>query len=161
VKRILKPVTYVLAQADLGLACQARRADAIARLDPIVAALPLAGAVFGTGDHTGTGQTGGGLFGCYRSDGKQRCDIDRRRASKARAGRAPVHPYPGQADENPSFCLGVHKILRSQGMAGSQRGLASHSRNKQGHPPVSNQDEKLCCGGITAVLKTAVGEGGP
>jgi len=59
VKRILKPVTYVLAalyflvdaafhghrQADLGLACQACRAEAIARLDQIVAALPVAGAV--------------------------------------------------------------------------------------------------------------------
>jgi hypothetical protein len=71
VKRILKPVTYVLAgfhgdrQADLGLACQACRAEAIARLDQIVAALPVAGAVFGAGDHTGTDQTGGGLSGCY------------------------------------------------------------------------------------------------
>jgi hypothetical protein len=67
----LKPVTYVLAgfhgdrQADLGLACQACRAEAIARLDQIVAALPVAGAVFGAGDHTGTDQTGGGLSGCY------------------------------------------------------------------------------------------------
>jgi hypothetical protein len=52
-------------QADLGLARQACRAEAIARLDQIVAALPVAGAVFGAGDHTGTDQTGGGLSGCY------------------------------------------------------------------------------------------------
>jgi hypothetical protein len=65
------------------------------------------------------------------------------------------------ADENSSFCLGVHKIPRSQGMPGSQRSLASHSRNKRGHPPVSNQDQKNCCGGISTVLKTAVVKGGP
>ena len=28
-----------------------------------------------------------------------------------------VQPYPGQADENSSLCLGVHKIQRSQEMA--------------------------------------------
>ena len=32
----------------------------IARLDQVVAALPVVGAVFDTGDHAGTGQTGGG-----------------------------------------------------------------------------------------------------
>ena len=113
------------------------------------------GAVFGTGDHTGTGQTGGGVSGCYRADGEQRCDLDRRRASKARAGRAPVQPYPGQADENSSVSLGVHKIPSSKGMAGSHRGLASYSRNKQGRPPICNRDEKIRCGGVSAVLKTA------
>ena len=29
---------------------------------------------------------------------------------KACPGRAPVQPYPGQANENSRFCLGVHKI---------------------------------------------------
>jgi hypothetical protein len=56
-------------------------------------------------------------------------------------------------DENSSLCLGVHKIPRSQGMAGSHRGLASHSRNKQDRPPVSNRDEKICCRGVSAILK--------
>jgi len=88
---------------------------------------------------------------------EQRCDIDRRRASKARAGRAPVQPYPGQADENSSLSLGVHKIPPSKSMAGSHRGLASYSRNKQGRPPVCNRDEKICCGGVSAVLKNSVG----
>ena len=38
-------------------------------------------------------------------------------------------PYPGQADENSSLSLGVHKIPPSEGMAGSYRSLASYSRN--------------------------------
>jgi hypothetical protein len=98
---------------------------------------------------------GGGLSGCYRADGQQRCDLDRRRASKARAGRAPVQPYPGQAHENSSLSLGVNKIPPSKGMAGSHRGLASYSRNKQGRPPVCNRDEKIRCSGLSAVSKTA------
>src|SRR5205823_13246904 len=102
--------------------------------------------------HAGTGQTGGGLSGGYRSDREQRCDLDRLRASKARAGRAPVQPYPGQADENSSLSLGVHKIPPSKSMAVSHRGLASYSRNKQVRPPVCNRDEKICCGGVSAVL---------
>ena len=55
----------------------------------------------------------------------------------------------------PAFALGVHKIPRSQGMAEKHRGLASYSRNKQGCPSVSNRDEKIRCGGVSAVLKTA------
>src|SRR6185437_10791844 len=158
VKRILKPVTYVLAAlyflVDAAFMAIAKpisdwlaRHVVLRRLRAWIrsSALPVAGAVFGAGDHAGTGQTGGGLSGRYRSDGEQPCDIDRRRASKARAGRAPVQPYPGQADENSSLCLGVHKIPRSQGMAGSHRGLASHSRDKQGCQPVCNRDEKIRC----------------
>jgi hypothetical protein len=64
------PGFYGRRQADIGLACQAFGAEAIARLDQIVAALPVVGAFFGTSDHSGTGQTGGGLSGCYRSDAK-------------------------------------------------------------------------------------------
>jgi hypothetical protein len=60
---------------------------------------------------------------------------------------------PGQADENSRLRLGVHKIPRSQGMAGSHRGLASPSRNKQGCRSVSNRDEKIRCSGVWAVLK--------
>jgi hypothetical protein len=33
---------------------------------------------------------------------------------QARAGRAPVQPYPGQADENSSLSLGLHKIPPSE-----------------------------------------------
>jgi hypothetical protein len=131
VKRILKPVTYILAElyflADAVFMAIAKPiSDWLARhvvlrqlraLIRSFAALPIVGAVFGTGDPAGTGQTGGGLSGCYRSDGEQCRNIDRRRASKARPGRAPVQPYPGQADENSCLCLGVHKIPRCQGMA--------------------------------------------
>ena len=53
----------------------------------------------------------------------------------------------------PAFALGVHEIPRSQGMAEKHRGLASHSRNKQGCPSVSNRDEKIRCSGVSAVLK--------
>src|SRR5437588_7759798 len=65
----------------------------------------------------------------------------------------PVQPYPGQADENSRLCLGVHKIPRSQDMAEKYRGLASHSRNKQACPSVSNRDEEIRCSGVSAVLK--------
>jgi hypothetical protein len=51
------------------------------------------------------------------------------------------------------LCLGVHEILRSQGVAEKHRGLASHSRHKQGCPSVSNRDEKICCSGVSAILK--------
>jgi hypothetical protein len=60
-----------------------------------------------------------------------------------------------RVNENSSLSLGVHKIPPSEGMAGSHRGLASYSRNKQGRPPVCNRDEKIRCGGVSAVLKTA------
>jgi hypothetical protein len=36
--------------------------------------------------------------------------------------------------------------------------LASYSRNKQGRPPVCSRHEKIRCGGVSAVLKTAVGD---
>jgi hypothetical protein len=70
----------------------------------------------------------------------------------------PVAAYlaAGQADENSNLCVGIHKIPRSQGMAGSHRGLASHSCNKQRRPPLSDRDKKIRCGGVSAVLKTAV-----
>ena len=127
-QQILKPVTYTLAalyfladaafiaiaKPDIRLACQACRAQTIARLDQIIATLPIIGAAFGAGDHAGTGQTGGGLSGCDRSDGEQCCDIDRRRASKARLGRAFVQPYPGQTDENSRLCMGLHKFREAK-----------------------------------------------
>ena len=74
-----------------------------------------------------------------------------------RPGRAPVQPYPGQVDENSRLCLGVHKIPRSQDMAEKYRGLAIHSRNKQGCPSVSNRDEEIRSSGVSAVLKDCGG----
>jgi len=70
VKRILKPATYVIAAlyflVDAAFVAIAKpisdwlarhvRAEAIARLIRSLRALPVAGAVFSTGDHTGTGQ---------------------------------------------------------------------------------------------------------
>ena len=56
-------------------------------------------------------------------------------------------------DENSRLCLGVRKIPRSQGMAGSHRGLASHSRNKQGRPPIFSRYEKIRCDGVSRDLK--------
>ena len=151
-------------QADLELVCQACCAEAIARLNQIVAALSVAGAILSipvmllepvkpvAAYLAATGQMMSSVV-----------TLDRRRASKARAGRAPVQPNPGQADENASLCLGVHKIPGSQEMVGSHRGLAIHSRNKQGRPPISNRDETIRYGRVSTVLKTAVGrqsEGG-
>src|SRR4051812_14191579 len=55
----------------------------------------------------------------------------------------------------PRLSRGEQKIPQSEGMAGSPRGMASYSQNKQGRPPVCNRDEKIRCGGVSAVLKTA------
>jgi hypothetical protein len=130
-------------QAALKLGRQALRAQEAAGLDQIATALPLARAVFGSCDHSGTGQTCSSLSRGDRPDRKQRSHVDRRRTSKARAGRASIQSYARQVDEDSSIRLGIRQVPTSQGMVRSNRGLANHTIFKQGRAQLRHADENI------------------
>ena len=55
----------------------------------------------------------------------------------------------------PAFLWAYTKFRQAKAWLEATESLASYPRNKQGRPPVCNRDEKICCGGVSAVLKTA------
>src|SRR5882757_9365764 len=95
-----------------------------ARMDKIVAALSLAGAVCGSSHHPRAGQAGRGLSGRNRPGQAGPGGSDRRRDSQTGAGGAAVQPQPRQAAVDSRIRLGLRKIPAGHGPVGVDGGMA-------------------------------------
>ena len=75
-----------------------------------------------------------------RPDREQRSHVDRRRTSKARAGRASIQSYASQVDEDSSIRLGIRQVPTSQAwLEATEAWRTIRSVNKA----VRNADENI------------------